>query len=1345
MFKSIIQSTKNFIPKVKQWLGIKKSQGKKGPSVFDRMYDFFIFKRSNNKLFGLLVVIKMSMIIFMAWWLGCSLIPNLDAMKAWIGNVARGFFVLLFTWIFLSILRAVYCYKPIRRDRLLFGHSKRGRNGWGIAFYSGIALMIILPYICAVGLVVLQARDGDQVYSSGDHYLNIIWGVVSQFADPGNLPQALGWGKVVAAISAIAGIFGLSGLAITSLVSMINRRSQDWQRGLTRYKSDFRDYIVVIGLNEQTATIVQKSLKRVHYVLVQTGRDVERQRAKLELKLDREEEERVVFYYGDRGVYEDICDLRLEYAREVYILGDSMECETEIDHDSKNMKSLELISQYCEELANSGLDVGNRWWGDKLKCHVELEYQSTYTIFKATHIYKLLNQNLEFVPFNVHDIWAKKVLVDNYAILPGKKSGEHVVQRYQPIDSYRDSKTHEIKGITADSNKSVHLIIVGMNQMGISLAMQAALLVHLPNFHNKGVRTTITFISEHASRESEFLMGHYEALFALCRRRTIVCGGNTYIKTMNEDDAVIDPVAIESSPYHHLGDNFMDIQWDFIEGNISSPCVRDYLVRETEDQNQTCTIAVCNNDPQKSIATALYLPEMVQKRVQQVLVYQRNSFDLVEKVSTGEKQWKRYEKLKPFGMIADCYEGDMFDAVMPKLVLALYKDTIHRIDTVTAPKTDDYIEHIKRLWSEEGIVYKLSNINVVDCFKSKLRSVGLTEFSSPEETSSVLNDNKLMDALIAAEHQRWVTERLTMGFRPLIAKEMEYFEDLAKKNPGQPLSNEGKAKKAYHKDKSRAHLDICSCGMLAERDPGTQQNDRRIIENLISLTFYVTESQIISRLALRKLHNHTHTKDENLAIGEKFLADMVVLNGTSSSGTKSSDATVIPGMWVGKYPVTQEQWKLIMGQDMNRSICIGHDTERHPVNMVSKEAVDDFLLILNDITGLRFSLPTKQEWRYAALGGMPAIKKRKTINDYAWNCVSCKRYKRRKYFFFRQSVKPSTHAVGEKEENGYGLCDMLGNVWEWTRSKDEASTYCFCGGSWRYGQEECVLSDTSQSWCKSWVPEYKSDDLGFRLVLYHAFKKNELPMQDPLVEEKKMIKNIADHMKSVPAGEFVMGSHAGLHVKMSAFMISTIPVKQRQYEAIMGKNPSERKGYDLPVENVSYRDAIKFIKKLNKSCKELLRRKNVQVNGPIFALPTEAQWEYAARGGKGDPSTYTEYSGSDNPDLVAWHFGITKSIHVVGTKSPNALGLYDMCGNVWEWCIDRYQSGYHEQGKDEHGPKEGITHVLKGGSWRFTAEECRITGCCHWHEDYKACDVGFRLVANVSKEVIDKLKEAVNA
>jgi formylglycine-generating enzyme required for sulfatase activity len=184
----------------------------------------------------------------------------------------------------------------------------------------------------------------------------------------------------------------------------------------------------------------------------------------------------------------------------------------------------------------------------------------------------------------------------------------------------------------------------------------------------------------------------------------------------------------------------------------------------------------------------------------------------------------------------------------------------------------------------------------------------------------------------------------------------------------------------------------------------------------------------------------------------------------------------------------------------------------------------------------------------------------------------------------------------------------------------------------------------------------------------------------------------------VPGGSFMMGSDESeafddeqpVHeVRLGGFWIGRYPVTQGQWQKIMGNNPSKFiSGDDFPVEMVSWNDAKAYIEKL--SCP----------SGQPFALPTEAQWEYAARsGGKNE-----KYAGGSNLDSVAWHRGNSGGkTHRVGTKTPNGLGIYDMSGNVWEWCEDLYeQDAYFRHGFDNpviNGGKPFSARVGRGGSW----------------------------------------------
>lgn len=223
---------------------------------------------------------------------------------------------------------------------------------------------------------------------------------------------------------------------------------------------------------------------------------------------------------------------------------------------------------------------------------------------------------------------------------------------------------------------------------------------------------------------------------------------------------------------------------------------------------------------------------------------------------------------------------------------------------------------------------------------------------------------------------------------------------------------------------------------------------------------------------------------------------------------------------------------------------------------------------------------------------------------------------------------------------------------------------------------------------------------------------------------KEFLDSIQADLVWVTGGRFVMGDNSGEadekpahEVVVDGFAISRYPVTQRQWSIIMGGNPSDFKGCDrCPIDHVSWDEAQEFIRRLN------------HLTGKLYALPTEAEWEFAAKGGK--MGRYYNFAGSDYADSVAWHAGNSGRMpHPVGEKLPNELGLYDMSGNMWEWCSDWYEKFYYELDEkySPEGPKSGAGKVRRGGSWFTQTINCRITARNHVKQDYKDDAGTFRL------------------
>jgi formylglycine-generating enzyme required for sulfatase activity len=206
-------------------------------------------------------------------------------------------------------------------------------------------------------------------------------------------------------------------------------------------------------------------------------------------------------------------------------------------------------------------------------------------------------------------------------------------------------------------------------------------------------------------------------------------------------------------------------------------------------------------------------------------------------------------------------------------------------------------------------------------------------------------------------------------------------------------------------------------------------------------------------------------------------------------------------------------------------------------------------------------------------------------------------------------------------------------------------------------------------------------------------------------------------LRAIPEGKFTMGSPLDgpqHEVKLTGlFWLGRTEVTQGQWQSVMGTNPSNFRGKDLPVENVSYNDAALFCRKLD--------AKTLLPTGWRFKLPSEAQWEYACRAG-----TTAEDAGDVNPS--AWYSANSGSkTHGVGTKNANAWGLHDMRGNVWEWCADWYGAYPSEAQTNPSGPDEGAYRVYRGGAWGDPSMRCRSTNRDKRAPDDIQGSIGFRV------------------
>ena len=466
----------------------------------------------------------------------------------------------------------------------------------------------------------------------------------------------------------------------------------------------------------------------------------------------------------------------------------------------------------------------------------------------------------------------------------------------------------------------------------------------------------------------------------------------------------------------------------------------------------------------------------------------------------------------------------------------------------------------------------------------------------------------------------------------------------------------------------------------------------------------------------------------------------------SEDNERRHEVTISRDYHLGMHEVTQAQYKKIMGKNPSHfqgdAVAERHpetnrvvkevDSANHPVEQVSWSDAVEFCQRLSELpeekkAGRVYRLPTEAEWEYACRAGSQTAYgfggDRRILGDYGWHKS-------------KSNANSTTHAVGLKKANAWGLYDMHGNVNEWCSdvygdypngsvtdpSGPEDGSDCVCrGGSWNDSNISCGAARRFKS-----PMDRHISFVGFRLAL--SLEMNLLS-EAPAKQTKVLTNSIGMKLVLIPKGTFMMGSppdevsskeNERLHeVTISRdYYLGMHEVTQAQYKKIMGKNPSHFQGdavaerhpetnrvvkevdsVNHPVEHVSWSDAVAFCQRLSALPEEIKA-------GRVYRLPTEAEWEYACRAG-----SQKAYSFSGDSRILGnygWYkFNSNETTHPVGLKKANAWGLYDMHGNVWEWCADWYGEYPSGTSNDPSGPKDGFTRVYRGGCDSAGAVSCR--------------------------------------
>ena len=467
-------------------------------------------------------------------------------------------------------------------------------------------------------------------------------------------------------------------------------------------------------------------------------------------------------------------------------------------------------------------------------------------------------------------------------------------------------------------------------------------------------------------------------------------------------------------------------------------------------------------------------------------------------------------------------------------------------------------------------------------------------------------------------------------------------------------------------------------------------------------------------------------------------------------------------------------------EDFAKVIPLNGVGDNCPIYFISYNNCEQFCNRLNHLLsdqlpeGYKFRIPTEAQWEYAARGGKKSKGYTFSGSDYIHEVA-----------WYSANSEGKISETGMKFKNELGVYDMSGNVWEWCRDRydetyyrnspsvnpkgpDKGTEYVLRGGSWEQDMWRCRTATRHKDDPIAYTTNY-----GFRLALepppklsgsgFFGYTGNFTASR--LASGKNLAFKANDvkfEMVFVEGGAFAMGCFSedntcdsiekpSHNVNLANYYLGKFEVTQKLWNTVMGSNIHQQRdlantsweiygeGDKIPMYYISYEECETFCEKLNRLLYAQLPE------GYKFCIPTEAQWEYAARGGSKRKGL--TYSGNNKISKVAWWEGNSgQRTREVGLKLKNELGIYDMSGNVWEWCRDWFEADYYSYSSNTNpqGPLSGDHRVLRGGSWNLKPWHSRVTTRHYYEPNARSANVGFRIALQPAKDIFD-LKNLKNA
>lgn len=499
---------------------------------------------------------------------------------------------------------------------------------------------------------------------------------------------------IVTVVACVIGAVIFHGLLIATITNIIQTRADKVKEGDVEYK--FMNHYLILGYNEKIAALIksfgsQKDAdeKALPDIVIAVEKDVQVLRDEFEVQLDKLWREHITLLHANRTSKEDLQRLCVDQAARIYIIGE----EDENNHDIRNMECYGLVSEY------------------KIDSYVYLREQDFFNLVAQYGPEDIAH----FHMFNYEELWSRKVLVDL-----NNEYGKEAKLDYRS----------EEDNIVRCPQKQVHLVVMGMSEMGEALAREMAFVAHYPNFITHNIRTKITCVDPNMERKMKSFVGRYQTFFQHCH---YTC---RWWDKIGEEKLCQNTIDEKN--------DFLDIEFEFIEADVMDYHVLKLLKEWSNDSsNQYLNIALCQDDTEANFRNSHRLPTEVYKYKTPVWVYAEYDSN------TKMLDHKRFDTIQYFGGSNILVEEDAMELKWAKCVNSVY---------------NEFWPEGKKEWEERSISERWSNINNALSLPFKLRSIG-AEYVGGKIVNANLTD-KIVCLLGEVEHNRWNTEKLLYGYRP---------------------------------------------------------------------------------------------------------------------------------------------------------------------------------------------------------------------------------------------------------------------------------------------------------------------------------------------------------------------------------------------------------------------------------------------------------------------------------------------------------------------------------------------------------------------------------------------------